>query len=215
MFVPSRPVPGLRTHMHTRLHTLGLRYVDADRPFYCFGRREQGRPLQYFERFRLSPYLFRRRHRCTPHPPNRPPNPRSDRNNAYVHTCPLFFQAGTAEEDSFHDAVVATTAAAAASSVDAQGLESASPTIVLAGFTRGDWSGAGRSSGGGSGADFAALGLDADGGSELWRWQVHSRYFEVAGRARCFLRWECFSSLGSDPDGVDRPTQKARVLECG
>lgn len=73
------------------------------------------------------------------------------------------FQAGTAEEDSFHDAAVAS-----ASSVDAQGLERESTTIVLAGVTRGDWSGAGSS---GEGSDFAALGLDADG-SELWRWQV-------------------------------------------
>ena len=73
-------------------------------------------------------------------------------------------QAGTVQEDSFHDAVIATS-----STTDAQGLESESTTIVLVGFTRGDWSSGG---GGGSGSgDFAALALDSDGG-ELWRWQV-------------------------------------------
>lgn len=97
----------------------------------------------------------------------------------------LTFQAGTPEEDSFHDAVLAT-----ASTVDAAGLESESTTIVLAGFTRGDWSGTGSSDigsgSGSSGSDFAALGLSADG-VELWRWQVANLILSAPATALLFL----------------------------
>ena len=93
----------------------------------------------------------------------------------------LTFQAGTPEEDSFHDAVLAT-----ASTVDAAGLESESTTIVLAGFTRGDWSGTGSSGSGSSGSDFAALGLSADG-VELWRWQVANLILSTPATALLFL----------------------------
>lgn len=64
---------------------------------------------------------------------------------------------GTDAEDVFHDATA----------VVSDGEDNESGAIVLAGSTRGEWSGKNKGE-----RDFAAVKLSSDDGTELWRWQV-------------------------------------------